>query len=138
MIECEELPGLPPYGDLAKAFPSSWARTGREGYVVEIRPNKGATWVGNFRPGFSGFSGTYRHPNGCDVLVVSGGQGYVVDPEMQALRGEIGAGSREHGFWEVACRCYCSIWVFSLNFSVHVERCGTRVGCRGTASRALD
>jgi hypothetical protein len=63
----------------------------REGFVVKFVPDHSAAWVGNFQPGLSGFHGVYGHPNGHHVLVVSGGQGYVVDPETKALIETIGA-----------------------------------------------
>lgn len=98
MFDFKVLPGLPQYGALAEAFPSDWRQVGQEGYVIEIHPHDQAAWIGNFRPGALTFSGAYRHPNGRDLLVVSGGQGYIVDPETRELRAEIGGGAIE-GAW---------------------------------------
>lgn len=95
MVDFEVLPGLPPYGAAVETFPNGWGRVGREGYVVQIHPHDGTAWIGNFKPGELTFSGVYPHPNGHDVLVVSGGHGYVVDPETRALRAEIGGGAIE-------------------------------------------
>ncbi len=83
------LPGLPPYGPLALAFPASFGRTGQEGYVIEFCPDTSAAWVGNFRRGWGGYEGVCLHPNGSDVVVVASGDGYVVNPRTRELKGEI-------------------------------------------------
>lgn len=67
------LAGLPPYGEPAVPFPRSFARSGREGVVVEFLPDTPDTWIGNFKPGLGGYSGVHAHPNGRDVLVFSTG-----------------------------------------------------------------
>jgi len=74
------MPGLPPYGAPAIAFPADWARSGREGVVVEFEQADGGKWTGNFKPGFGGLDDVRRHPNGRDVLVASSGNLWQVDP----------------------------------------------------------
>jgi hypothetical protein len=123
MFDFEILPGLPPNGPLAEAFPRMWGQGGREGYVVEIRPDGNATWIGNFRPGALAFSGAYRHPNGHDLLVVSGGQGYIVDPGTRESRDEIGGGAIER------------VWVLARGASLLLQHQGLffeLLGPRGT------
>ena len=83
--------GLPPYGPMATSFPASFARTGREGYVVEFFPDMPDVWVGNFGPGLGGYSGVHLHPNGTDVAVFSAGAGYVIDATKRVLKKELGA-----------------------------------------------
>jgi hypothetical protein len=78
------LPGLPPYGDPAISFPSSFG--GREGLVVEFTPQTGSVWVGNFAEGIGGYTGVHAHPNGIEVVVFSEGNCYVVDPETGSVR----------------------------------------------------
>lgn len=74
------LPGLPPYGTPASAFPGSWGRSGREGLVVEFQVGDSLRWVGNFRPGLGGVHAVQEHPDGHRVLVLSSGCLWVVDP----------------------------------------------------------
>lgn len=83
------LPGLPSHGPMAEAFPRAWGRSGQEGFVVEMHPETSSSWVGNFKPGQSAFSGAYLHPNGRDLFVVSRGQGYVICPDTHELRVEL-------------------------------------------------
>jgi hypothetical protein len=73
------LPGLPPYGPIATAFPSEWGRVGREGTVVEFATDEGK-WVGNFRPGLGGLTFASLHPNKLDMVVISAGDLWVVRP----------------------------------------------------------
>jgi len=85
------LPGLPATGPVAEAFPPSFGRLGREGFVVEIVPEQGKLWVGNFARGLSNFSEAYEHPDRKHLFVVSGGHGYVIEPSTRRLVSEIGA-----------------------------------------------
>lgn len=77
------LPGLPSYGATAIPFPPSFARSGREGLVVEFHPDTPGAWVGNFAAGLGGYTGAHVHPNGRDIVVFNGGAGCVVDPETR-------------------------------------------------------
>lgn len=83
MAAFELLPGLPPYGPAAKPFPVSGYRAHSQGLVVQFVSEKVGKWVGNFQPGLTNFSGAYEHPDGRHVVVVSGGDTYVVDPDTQ-------------------------------------------------------
>jgi hypothetical protein len=76
---------------MARSFPVSFARTGREGYVVEFFPDTPDVWVGNFGPGLGGHSGVHLHPSGTDVAVFSKGAGYVIDVTKRTLKKELGA-----------------------------------------------
>lgn len=80
------LPGLPPYGPIAKAFPESWGRTGQEGVVVEFRAGVDDTWVANFRGGSSPATSLHRHPDRAYVLVLAGGDAWIVDPKSRDAR----------------------------------------------------
>jgi hypothetical protein len=77
------LPGLPPYGPLPKQFQRGNGRY-REGFVVEFENDNGA-WVGNFLGGATGFSTVCNHPDERSLIVIAGGQGYVVDPATQKV-----------------------------------------------------
>jgi hypothetical protein len=80
---CRKLSGLPPYGATAISYPSSFARSGREGSVVEFLPDTPAAWIGNFAPGLGGYSGVHVHPNGRQVVLFCDGAGRVVDPQTR-------------------------------------------------------
>ena len=77
------LPGLPPYGPLATAFPPKWGRLGREGIVIAF-DSKGGEWVANFQPGPGGLDLICAHPNGRDVVVIASGDLWVVNPELRS------------------------------------------------------
>jgi hypothetical protein len=74
----EKLPGLPPYGPLARAFGGPQHR---EGLVVRFWTATGETWVGNFHGGYGRAEGIFDHPDKQRVVVLARGQGYVVNPE---------------------------------------------------------
>ena len=90
MVDFRILHGLPSIGPPATPFPLRFGRLGREGVVVEVRPAVARPWVGNFARGLSNFSGVYLHPDAERLLIVAGGQGYVVDATTRQLHTEIG------------------------------------------------
>ena len=79
------LPGLPATGPKSLPFSATGKGKHREGFVVEFQPAGGEAWVGNFVKGLTAFSSAVLHPNGQSVIVVSGGQVYVVDPVRREL-----------------------------------------------------
>lgn len=76
----EVLPGLPTCGPLAESFSATGQGRHREGYVVRFFPREGESWVGNFQPGIASLCCVVEHPDGTRLIVISGGEGYVVDP----------------------------------------------------------
>lgn len=74
------LPGLPPYGAIATTVPPNWGAGAREGLVVEFAASDGNIWVGNFQQGIGGVDDVLSHPNGRDVLVISNGLLWIVNP----------------------------------------------------------
>jgi hypothetical protein len=79
----EVLPGLPPYGHSPTPFPGSGYGAHRQGFVVRFNGDAADSWVGNFQPGLNNFSGAFVHPDGKRVVVVSGGNIYIVDPQTK-------------------------------------------------------
>jgi hypothetical protein len=75
-----KLPGLPAYGPQALTFPNQWGMGAREGLVVEFTSDKGEIWVGNFQPGITGADEVLSHPNRRDVIVISNGALWIIDP----------------------------------------------------------
>lgn len=84
MTTFRRLQGLPPYGPIATGFPEQWASLGGEGLVVEFAGANGTTWVGNFRPGLGGLDAVRWHPSRAQVLVVSAGALWCVDPDSRS------------------------------------------------------
>ncbi len=82
----EVLPGLPSNGPLSEPFTATGQGTHREGYVVRFSPANGESWVGNFQRGSTRFETVVEHPNQHDLIVIAGGQGYVVDPSDRIKR----------------------------------------------------
>jgi hypothetical protein len=91
MARFEVLSGLPPYGPLAESFSATGHGRHREGFVVRFVSKSGDQWVGNFQPGLGGCSIVLEHPDGTNLIVIAGGQGYVVDPECRQCLAMFGA-----------------------------------------------
>ena len=82
-ISFEALASLPTAGPLHENFSSSRCGMHSEGFVVRFHSDITGTWVGNFQRGPSGISDVRLHPNGTHVIVVAGGDGYVIDVETK-------------------------------------------------------
>jgi hypothetical protein len=91
MARFEILSGLPAYGPAAEPFSPTGQGEHREGFVVRFAPDTDSEWVGNFQPGAGGLSNVYEHPNGAELIVVAGGQGYVVAPDSRRCVATFGA-----------------------------------------------
>jgi hypothetical protein len=118
----EILAGLPATGPYPEQFSSDGRGTHQEGVVVRVSPPNGTPWIGNFQRGGSGFSGAFPHPDGVSLIVIAGGEGYVVDPETRALRSVL-AGS------------YAGAWLWAqqrLLLLDHSGVCFEAVGAEGT------
>jgi hypothetical protein len=94
------LAGLPGSGDPPEQFTYGGKGTHTEGTVVEFLPNSVDFWIGNFQPAVGTFSGVVAHPDGHHVVVVAGGQGYVIEPTTRHLVAHFGGGIS--GLWTVA------------------------------------
>lgn len=77
----EVMPGLPPYGPPARPFPPASTAVFSEGVVVRFFRADGTHWTGNFGRGFTRYNDVQMHPDGRRVIVVSCGDGYLIDPE---------------------------------------------------------
>jgi hypothetical protein len=69
----------------------------REGLVVEFSSAGGATWVGNFQRGLTPFDHMVHEPGTKHVIVIAGGEAYVVNPETHLCERTFG-GQIEHVF----------------------------------------
>lgn len=97
----EKLPGLPATGPWPEQFSATGMGKHREGVVVRFSPAVGPAWVGNFQRGLTRFDVVVPHPDGRQVVVIAGGQGYVVDPESRGVTDQFGGAiSQVHGVSE--------------------------------------
>lgn len=80
MLLFEILPGLPPYGPEALPFSATGLGTHSEGFVVRFLPDTECSWVGNFQPGMTNLRKVISHPDRKRLIVISGGEAYVIDP----------------------------------------------------------
>lgn len=122
MVTVKPLPGLPPYGPPALAFPNADAF--REGFVVEFVTANGGKWIGNFGKGFNPDRNSLHTELGSRaIVVVSGDTGYLVDAEERRLIRELGWGIEEvwfiaelkamvisNGLWLTAFDAGSTIW----------------------------
>lgn len=84
------LPGLPTEGPFAEPFPASGKGAHREGFVVEFFDGSGGSWVGNFQSGLSSCEKVFDTFGNDRIIVISGGDGYIVDPENRKAVAEFG------------------------------------------------
>jgi hypothetical protein len=84
------LEGLPPYGELPQQFSATGLGTHREGLVVQFVPVSGGPWVGNFQRGMGSLEGIFDHPNPTLLVVVAGGQGYVIEVTARQVKQTFG------------------------------------------------
>ncbi|MBI2570544.1 MAG: hypothetical protein HYV63_26380 [Candidatus Schekmanbacteria bacterium] len=80
--ECERLPETPTATLPHYYYPGASTKGGRDGILVEIRPERGHAWRGTFAFGQltpNGVSGIFAMPDPGRFCVVSRGEGYIVD-----------------------------------------------------------
>jgi hypothetical protein len=83
----EILPGLPAYGPAAVSFDERGKYS--EGLVVRFYPKQAEPWVANFSGRPTKYNAVLDHPDGADVIVVTGGGACIVDPETRKIRHRI-------------------------------------------------
>ena len=91
------LPGLRGDGPPPRQFTYGDKRTHSEGVVVEFAPAGTTSWLGNFQRAIGSYSTAITHPNAHDVIVIAGGEGYVVDPVTAELKEAFGGSIQ--GLW---------------------------------------
>jgi hypothetical protein len=91
MARFKILPGLPGTGPRHLAFPAQSKAEYNEGLVVKFFPTKAAPWIANFATGLlvGRPDAVFECHDGLRVLVVSGGDAWVVDPEDPASATQI-------------------------------------------------
>ncbi len=76
----EILDGLPTYGEMAIPIVEEGEILASEGYVVKFYKDDGSTWIANFPQGLSSLSFVKEIPNSNTILVVAGGDGFLMNP----------------------------------------------------------
>lgn len=79
----EILNGLPPYGPMYIPITTDEEPYYSEGYVVRFKKSDGEEWVANFRPGWTNYNNIFDFPEHKAVVVLAGGQGYIMNPDEQ-------------------------------------------------------
>jgi hypothetical protein len=54
-----------------------------EGFVVRFFKSNGDNWVANFEPGWTKCNTVFDFPNSDNIIVIAGGQGYVMQPDNE-------------------------------------------------------
>lgn len=85
-----KLDSLPAYGDMYIPISESGEPFYNEGYVIEFNDGN-KTWVANFQLGLSDLNFTYEFSEE-RVLVVAGGEAYLMDPKSKAPISVFGGG----------------------------------------------
>ena len=86
------LAGLPVYGDLPEQFSTTGMGMHSEGFVVQFfLADNQDSWVGNFQRGLNSFDEVLEHPDAVSVIVVAGGECYIVHVENRKLKDNFGA-----------------------------------------------
>ena len=77
----EKLVGLPPYGPMYIPISTDNEAFYSEGYVVKFFKSNGDEWVANFKPGWTDYNNIFDFPENNIIVVIAGGQGYIMNPE---------------------------------------------------------
>jgi hypothetical protein len=78
----ELLDGLPPYGPMyISVSTDSDEPFFSEGYVLRLFKSDGSNWVANFRPGWTNYYKAFDFPDKKILVVIAGGQGYLMSPD---------------------------------------------------------
>ncbi len=81
------LVGLPATGPWPEQFSATGRGSHSEGLVVEFNPGTDSSWIGNFQRGLTGYDAVVLYPDGQSVMVIAGGQGYLIDSKTRHLVG---------------------------------------------------
>lgn len=85
------LEGLPATGDLPTQFSATGIGMHSEGLVAKFwSESSDESWIGNFQRGLNLFDQAVQHPNLVDIIIVAGGDVYVVNPERRTLQDNFG------------------------------------------------
>lgn len=80
----EILNSLPSYGPMYVPITHTEEPFYSEGFVVRFYKSDKSEWVANFQLGWTNFSKVFDFPKHKTVIIVAGGQGYVMSPDNEA------------------------------------------------------
>ncbi len=83
MPQFELLAGLPADGPMYVPITANGEPFYSEGVVLRMYPAHGEPWVANLKPGLTSFTAAFDVPEHNRVVVIAGGEGYVLDPARQ-------------------------------------------------------
>jgi len=90
MNRYEILDGLPPYGPMYVSVTGDGEPYASEGFVVRFFKNDGTTWVANFKPGYGGLNEVISLPDTDNLLVIAGGDCYLMNRDSDRPIGMFG------------------------------------------------
>lgn len=85
MRKFENMLGLPAYGPSPLQFSATDQGKHSEGLVVAFKTATKGAWTGNFQRGPARCDTVIQHPDGRNLIIVAGGEAYVVDPVAKRL-----------------------------------------------------
>lgn len=123
----EVLPGLPGYGPMYISVTENDTPYFSEGYVLRIFKTDGSSWVANFKPGRYSFSRAFDYPDKQRIVVIAGGQGYIITPNNERSKATFGGHitevlQTEFGVLVCAARTHLIIVDVSKNVVWETER----------------
>jgi len=86
----ETLPGFPQTEETVLPFGGQEHYS--EGFLVRFRKEDGASWIGNFKRGYTELSGVFSLPATSELVVFAGGCAYIVNREVMTVGREFGNG----------------------------------------------
>jgi hypothetical protein len=88
----EILESLPTYGPIYVPITHTGLSFFSEGYVVRFYSGDGSSWVANFEPGWTDFSGVYDFPDFNKTVVFAYGSCHIITANMQNSANSFGVG----------------------------------------------
>lgn len=79
----EKLNALPAYGPTYVSVTGTEEKYSSEGFVVRFIRSDNTDWVANFKPGWTHCNAIFDFPGSENVIVVAGGQCYVMNPDFE-------------------------------------------------------
>lgn len=79
----EILDGLPTYGPMYIPISGDGIPFYHQGFVVRFFKSDGTNWVANFKTGRTKYSIAFEIPATGKIVVIAGGQGYIMTPDLQ-------------------------------------------------------
>ena len=139
MQQFEILPGLPATGPMHVSITSNGESFFSEGYVVRFFLEDGSYWVANFQFGLTSFNAVYDFPEHKRVLVIAGGEAYLMAPSRTQASYTFG-GSLEGAFLTAngSLVLHSSTDIVLLERPTGIRWRGERISWDGFRDLALD